>query len=245
MESPVIRGWEALERRFKKQAISDDCIYLPNSEPEVPVDHLFIAMEPSLGRWARGRTDVDRIKNAHQKIGQGFRNFLYSFEDFLLHFAIRRFLCASGNSYHLTDVSKGAMTVSEAAIEREGRYQRWLQLLRDEIELVSHSASKVWTIGRAPFDFLQKHGLQPDSCILHYSSQASRSRRLAIVGREDEFAEFKRRPWRDKILSTAQAVLVENEVSQELRRSTMERLYRASFTESRQALLFTYKCSLA
>ena len=86
MESPVIRGWKALERRFKKQAISDDCIYLPNSEPEVPVDHLFIAMEPSLGRWARGRTDVDRIRNAHQKIGQGFRNFLYSFEDFLLHF---------------------------------------------------------------------------------------------------------------------------------------------------------------
>jgi hypothetical protein len=85
-----------LEREFAAAAAVDGDVYLPNFTPAGPVDAVLIGMEPSLGRWARTAAE------AAPKIAAGFRNFMWSPEDFILHYAVRRSLCSAGGTYHVT-----------------------------------------------------------------------------------------------------------------------------------------------
>src|SRR5699024_7817782 len=104
----------------------DGDVYLPNIEPVGPVQNILICMEPSLGRWASsGNEAINKVKS-------GFRNFLYSMEDFILHYCVRRFLCENNASYHVTDISKGAMLIEKANTHRNERYGRWFSLLQEE-----------------------------------------------------------------------------------------------------------------
>jgi len=97
-----------LEQEFAAAAAVDGDVYLPNFTPSGPVDAVLIGMEPSLGWWARTPAE------AAAKIAAGFRNFMWSPEDFILHYAARRSLCSAAETYHVTDISKGAMTVKNA-----------------------------------------------------------------------------------------------------------------------------------
>lgn len=109
--------YAALEREFKRQVGKDNkelgikSRFLPNISPEGPVDFVLIAQEPSLGGANIGK--------AGEKIKQGDRNFSGSFEDFILHFCIREYLCQGGKGYHLTDLAKGAMAVKVAESQRQ------------------------------------------------------------------------------------------------------------------------------
>ena len=93
---------------MKALAESEGDVFLPNTEPEGPVQYVLICMEPSLGRWARSADE------ARSKVEAGFRNFLFSMEDFILHFCARLYLCKPKERYHITDLSKGAMLVKRA-----------------------------------------------------------------------------------------------------------------------------------
>jgi hypothetical protein len=94
-------AYRELEQRMKSLAETDGDIYLPNAEPDGPVDYVVICMEPSLGRWARSPD------HARARVKAGFRNFLSSLEDFILHYSVRHYLCGPGQRYHMTDLSKG------------------------------------------------------------------------------------------------------------------------------------------
>src|SRR5262245_65519828 len=96
-------AYRDLEERMRARAVADGDIFLPNPEPEGPVHYVLICMEPSLGRWARSADE------ARSKVNAGFRNFVSSIEDFILHFSIRRSLCRPERRWHITDLSKGAM----------------------------------------------------------------------------------------------------------------------------------------
>ena len=53
-------AYSALEDDFRRRVEGDKhsgmkCIFLPNVEPTAPVDYVLVGMEPSLGRWARGK----------------------------------------------------------------------------------------------------------------------------------------------------------------------------------------------
>jgi len=98
---------------------ADGDVYLPNAEPEGPVDYVLICMEPSLGRWAPSADD------ARAKVWAGFRNFLASIETAILHYCVQRYLCDATQKYHITDFSKGAMLVQRAGTKRAERYDRW------------------------------------------------------------------------------------------------------------------------
>ena len=128
-----------LERLFKDQVERDKVraiervvqgwgVYLPCEEPKNQVDYIVVGMEPSFG-WA------DSIENAKKKIAGGFRNFGRPINDTeqlaLFMLSIERFLCQPGETYHLTDVSKGAMPVTVAALDRDRRYKEWYPLLLD------------------------------------------------------------------------------------------------------------------
>ena len=166
-----------LEQQFAAAAEFDGNVYLPNFTPSGPVDAVLIGMEPSLGRWARTPAE------AASKIAAGFRNFMWSPEDFILHYAARRFLCSAGGTYHITDISKGAMTVKRAHIDRRARYARWAILLKDEIRLVAKPGAHIIAIGKAVYRFLERNGFDGGIVsIMHYSAQANAARNAAVVG---------------------------------------------------------------
>src|SRR5215831_14709160 len=98
-------------------------------------------MEPSLGRWAR------TADQARSRVEAGFRNFLSSIEDFILHFCVRRYLCGSEQRYHITDLSKGAMLVNRAGLARRQRYDRWYALLQEELDLCATPRAGIVAVG--------------------------------------------------------------------------------------------------
>lgn len=230
-------AYRALEDRFRTRAEADGDVYIPNPEPEGPTDYIFVCMEPSLGRWADSDPEKGRAR-----VEQGIRNFLYSMEDYILDFAARHYLCGSDESYHVTDISKGAMPTDRAGEEREDRYNRWYPLLREELDLLATEKSRIIAVGKAPYDYLSRKPVElPLTRILHYSSQAARARNKAVEGREDRFRAFEGSVTHADLLDTAEEVLRDASVPDWVHEETVSRLNRRELTTSRQKLLFIYK----
>jgi hypothetical protein len=232
------RRFQELEQKFAAAAESDGDVYLPNFTPSGPVDAVLIGMEPSLGRWARTPAA------AAERIGAGFRNFMWSPEDFILHWAARRSLCPGG-TYHVTDVSKGAMPVRKANIDRRARYARWTALLQEEIALVAKPNARIVAIG-GQVGRLLKRNLAPReaTCVMHHGAWAS-ARDAEVEGREAEFRDFADTLSMQDILDVASAVLRENSIPAPLSAETFARLRKAPLSESRKKLAFIYSRAFA
>jgi hypothetical protein len=210
-------------------------IFLPNPEPQGPVDYVLICMEPSLGRWANSAAE------ARSKVNRGFRNFVSSFEDFILHFCARRYLCLPGQRYHVTDLAKGAMLVSEARATRDERYERWFPLLEEELNLIARRDAGIIAVGTRVAEELERRRLsRPFIRVIHYSGQAARARKAAIAGQEAKFEAFKSTVTLEDVLNEAESVLVQAQLSPEYRARTLARLARKNLTESRLQLMFHY-----
>ena len=186
-------AYHNLERLFEAQVDRDKAhaierivqgwgVYLPCVEPESLVNYVIVGMEPSFG-WAK------TIEDARNKIQKGFRNFSLTGRELsgeesdtlsLFLLSIDRFLLQPGQRCHLTDVSKGAMPVAVAALDRDRRYEEWYPLLLEEIAIVGKPGAPVIAIGKQVEAFLQGHDLQretgrPLHAVPHYSMQASAS----------------------------------------------------------------------
>lgn len=229
-------AYRMLEKRMKALAEADRDVFLPNPEPEGPVDYVFICMEPSLGRWARS-ADQGRAK-----VESGFRNFLPSDDVALLHFSIRRYLCRSDEHYHLTDFSKGAMLVHRAGLTRVQRYERWYELLEEELDLVAMPTARIFAVGRHVAEQLKRRGFRrPITSVIHYSSQAGLARSQGIKGHEERFQNFSASVSLDDVVAVAKDVLASARVPDGIRDETMTLLKRLQFTPSRRKLIFNYK----
>jgi len=163
-------------------------------------------------------------------------------EDFLLHYAAVEYLCQPGEHYHITDVSKGAMLVRDAKRGRGDRYERWYQLLLEELALVAAPEATVVAVGKPVSDFLESRGF-PRSVtrVLHYSGQAGRARHDSIIGHESEFDIFRQNISQDDVLRVAKQVLDRTGLPLSFRSATYERLTRVPLTNSRKQLLFSYR----
>lgn len=232
--------YATLERAFRRQTDDEGSVYYPVVEPRGPVDYVAVCMEPSLKGGFKGADD------ARTKIALGYRNFVTSFEDFLLQYALREFLCAPGETYHITDISKGAMTVREAGKGREARYQRWASLLQRELELVLKSGAPVIAVGNQVHRFLQRSGVPGlvESPLMHYSPQTVPSRPRLIEGRLDEFAEFQDAVRKENVQQVADGILNEAEIPPEFAEIARSRLRRGDLTAHRSMLLFGYRDAL-
>ena len=229
-----------LEARFAAAAALDGDVYLPNFTPFAPVDAVVIGMEPSLGWWA------PTPAAATSKIAAGFRNFMWSPEDFILHYAARRFLCPEGGTYHITDVSKGATTVAKAEIDRSARYARWVALLREEIDLTAKPNAPLVALGREVRSLLAQSGVGRNvASVMHYSAQASNSRNVAVEGREPDFRAFADTLSMKDILEVASDLLREKFVPDALSGETLARLRKATLSDSRKKLAFIYSTAFA
>jgi len=233
-------AYHDLEDRFRALAEADGDIYLPNVEPSGPVRYVFIAMEPSLGRWAKSDAQV-----AREKVEAGFRNFVADEvgDVVLLHHAIRQYL--GTESYHITDFSKGAMLVKHATRDRKKRYDDWYPLLMAELKLVGPEA-QIFAIGKEVAEHLRQRGFQRKfNTLLHYSALAQRARNAAISGHEIEFEAFRRAVPLADVRATAEKVL--EPVPAWLREKTLRAPWLAQKTElepQQLKLLFAYKVAL-
>jgi len=220
---------------MKALAESEGNVFLPNIEPEGPVQYVLICMEPSLGRWARSKDE------ARSKVEAGFRNFLFSTEDFILHFCARRYLCKPEERYHITDLSKGAMRVEGASHARAERYDRWFPLLLEEIDLVAHPNAGIVTVGKVVSGYLgQRDFRRPFTPVIHYSGQAGPARNRGIAGREASFLSFMESVSREDVVATAEEVLKASLVPASIADDTLARLARSQLTTSRKKLIFNY-----
>ena len=181
-------AYSMLEEEFremvqKDRALGLKCIYLPNIEPEGPVDYILVGMEPSLGGYAKN------LENAQQKIDMGFRNFCGVWT---LHYPVRNYLCRDGESYYVTDLAQGAMlTTSPGAGDRE-KYERWYSLFEKELGLVAKSGAKIISIGDRVGQFLSRKNLPGHAgTIPHYSAQAVGNWGKEITCLKAEWGEFK------------------------------------------------------
>jgi hypothetical protein len=227
-------AYRALEEKMRLRAESDGDIFLSNPEPKGPVQHVLICMEPSLG----GRSE----REFRSWVEEGARNFLNSIEDFLLHFSVRQYLCESEERYHITDVSKGAMPVERAGEDRAERYDRWYDLLKEELDLVATSDANIFAVGNAVSEFLEDRGFERAfTRILHYSPQAARARNAGIEGHENQFERFRETVRLEDMISTARDVFEASTVPDQFREETLSRLKNRELTPSRKKLLFNYK----
>jgi hypothetical protein len=229
-------AYRELEAQMKVLAEADGDVFLPNPEPLGPVEYVFICMEPSLGRWARSADE------AKAKVEAGFRNFLSSIEDFILHFCIQQYLCAPTQRYYMTDLSKGAMLVARAGVARSQRYDRWYRLLVEELDLVATSGAGIFAVGNAVAQQLERRAFpRPFTQVIHYSGLAARARAAGIVGHEDSFEMFRSSVSLARVLATAEDVLMASAAPAKSRDETLARLAKSQLSASWQQLIFNYK----
>lgn len=227
-------AYRALEDRMKALAEAQGGVFLPNPRPEGSVHYVFVCMEPSLGGRSADETRA--------RVRAGDLNFLSSIEDFILHFAVRRYLCKPTERYHITDLSKGAMSVQSARSARIERYNAWFPLLKAEIDLVASPSARIVAVGADAYKYLEQAGLgRPLTRVLHYSGQAARARARAIRGREESFQAFRDSVSLADVLGTAGDVLAAAGVPTAIRDETLRRLRARQLTSSRQQLVFHYK----
>jgi len=229
-------AYRKLEERMKARAEADGDVFLPNPELLGPAHYVLICMEPSLGRWAR------TADQARSTVEAGFRNFLFSIEDFILHFCVRRYLCESEQRYHITDLSKGAMLVNRAGRERIERYNRWYPLLLEELDLCATASAGIVAVGNVVSQYLTRPDFpRPFTPVIHYSSLAGPARSAGVAGREDSFQAFRGSVSLEDVVATAEAALKAAHVPSAIRDETLLRLAKSQLTTSRQQLIFNYK----
>ena len=232
----------ALEKKFCQQ-VEDDrekhgivSSFVHNIEPQGPVDFVLVAMEPSLGV----RQKKDEYPEDSSQIE---RNFCWSTEDFILHFCIREYLCQAGQTYHLTDLSKGGMAVRKAKENPRPKYERWYPLLKKELQLVAKPGeTRIIAIGNVVRDFLRgKHLCESLETILHYAPTAAGHRNRKIQPWKESFPKF---------CEGFDGSTFEKSVVEVLKEAKMESYIdhrlkvpgnKSKLTESRMKLIFYYK----
>ena len=213
-------------------------IYLPNVDPNENVDYIFITMEPSFGKWARTE------KNAKEMINKGFRNFLWSKDDFIFHFSIYYFL---SKNYYITDISKVAVLTTTANETRGDVYQLWTKHLLREIDIIGGKGSKIFYVGNIVEKYLKNEIRDKHMAgkIIHYSVNAGKKRKEARKQDPDAYTKFftekKEIISEEKIFEFAENLLRDSIDNDNLINSILERLKKNTFlTESRKELMFTY-----
>ncbi len=235
IEDFFVSQYASVEQGFLRLAGFDGAVYVPNPEPAGPVDFIFIAMEPSLGRWGRDR------EGAEGWVGRGFRNFLLSIYDFIMHYSIREFLCRSGETYQVTDISKGAMLVRDAKKDRERRWRKWYPSLLKEIKLLEKPGTKIIAVGGDVERFLRRMGFAKiDERICHFSIEARGCWKRIVLSKEDEYNAFCRLIDFHDILRVAEQAMIKAKMSQDMRKTILQSLP-FELSDAHKWLLFSCK----
>jgi len=232
------KAYNQLEVKLRDLAKKNDDIYIPNIVPRSLADYILICMEPSLGGWAKNREE------AENKLRGGFTNFLDGYNVMILHYAIRNYLCKNGQSYHITDLAKGAMLVKDANINRIERYTNWYPLLLEEINLVGTADVKVFTVGTAVTSFVESQDFPREiTPLIHSSPLAAKHWNTIVQQHKATFEAFQNTVSHEDILNNAEEVIKSSGVSNIIRDRILSNLRKRSLTLPWLKLMFNYKVS--
>ena len=213
-----------------------------NIQPDGPVDFILIAQEPSRSCIPPGRPrDWAGVKS------RGNRNFCDSIYDFIFHYCLRNYLCQDGQTYYLTDLSKGAMPVEKAKSAKSQRYKRWYPLLLEELNLVAEPGkTQVIAIGATVRDFLRRRDKRDEfggiDWVVHYSRAANGDKAKKVEPHLSEFSKFSETLSFDDILTTADHVLRGAGYGEALLQEKLQELCEGSrLTNVRKKSHFCYK----
>ena len=172
------------------------------------------------------------------------RNFCGSIYDFIFHYCIRNYLCKEDQTYYLTDLSKGAMSVKQATATSRETYKRWYPLLVEELNLMAKSeGTHIIAIGRKVQTFLRKRTeFERIDWVSHYSRNATPYKIKAIQPCINEFPGFAETLNFDDVLNTTEDVLNRAGYSEASREDKHRKLLKgARFTNARKKSVFCYK----
>lgn len=235
--SKIERQTNEMIARIKIRHPDCKAVYLPNYIPRDKVENIFIAMEPSFGRWSKGNESF-----AKEKISNGFKNFLSSAEDFCLHYSITNFL---SDSYYVTDISKAAMTTANANKIRDEIYPECIGLLKEEIKEMSKPRCQVYFIGQKVEQWLS--GEMNGKYILHYSGNASNKRNEKAKEYPEEYNDFSGKLRETDFLEFIDGKLMNSGIGMAIAKEIFGKFFKkiklqpnSVLTDSRKKLIFTY-----
>jgi hypothetical protein len=122
------------------------------------------------------------------------------------------------------------MTVKDANRDRRSRYERWLPLLRQELDLLSHPETRVIAVGKQVAAFLIEHDINPATTLLHYSSQAARSRNQFVETRMVEYGRFAETVGHGQVMKSFEQVTDHADLAPRFCREAEQRLNRTGMT---------------
>ncbi len=224
-------------REIKEKEPTCQLAYLENTIPKGKAKYIFITMEPSFGPWAKNEI------HAEQMLKRGYRNFLWSTEDFLFRYAISTYL---SDNYYITDISKIAMAVENANRMRDFVYPKWISHLKEEISLVGSDDCRVFFVGNIVRDSLTRvfPASKVAGTIIHYSGQAGSKRKAMTIEYPEDYAHFLTHESisKDKIVALASHLLSESKMEAGLANDILARLTTKEniLSPSRVQLLFCY-----
>ncbi len=225
----------SIKDSIKSKDPNCDIVYLPNLTPKSHVDFIFVAMEPSFGAWANNEDE------AQEKIDSGFRNFIDSWDVMAFHYCISNYL---SKSYYITDISKAAMKVRDATINRDWIYIKWKDLLNEEIDIIASCNCKLIPVGDKANDFISEHlsKYRILNKILHYSVTAAKYRKNEPVAYPTHYVDFKNTINEKLFMMNVKNIIKEYEIPESTLKGIKKGLERnePSLTESRKQLMFTY-----
>jgi hypothetical protein len=230
------QAYNEIELRMEDLAKRNGDIYVPNIVPHGPVDYIFICMEPSLGEWARTPDE------AENRLKGGFRNFLDGYNLMILRYAIQNYLCKNNQRYHITDLSKGAMLVKDAGVDRIARYKNWYPLLLEEIDLVTSPNARVFAVGTHVARFLESQKFPREvTLLIHYSGNTVSHWNRVLQEHEEDFKLFQGTVTHEDFLDNAKDVIESSRVPYAISERALGRLRKGNLTLSRLKLMFNYK----
>jgi len=237
-----MKNLKDLENDFYKMVIGDSKIdqiqsfYMPNPPICTKPKFCLIGMEPSLKWMEIEERQVENPSSFPEKLRFERMNFLFSEEDFILHYCACYFLCKGEYKYYVTDISKGAMLTKNAGKQRTERYQRWLPLLKEEMQILGNPI--IISIGKAPAEFLQKNEVKTQDSIMHYSSQNSGRFKLDYTAFEDkeslQHIHHELRAFSIKLLEHLQ-------FPSELLNKKVDRIFQDGLTDWKKGIYLHYK----
>ena len=213
-------AYSSLEQEFREQVIKDrcrgiECYYLPCVKPENKVDYIFVGMEPSSG-------GVASVEEGEERVREGKADnfglcapppYDTSYPLGLFKLSFDRFLSQPGETYYMTDVSKGAMLVKNAANNRKQRFEHWYPLLQEEIGIVGKPGATIIAIGKVVQELLKRKTRHHVDRVLHYSPVANAHRKREAKNDCEGFEAFQEKEFGEggrwaKVLNTSEKHLI-------------------------------------
>ena len=152
---------------------------------EPPYTYLFVAMEPS-GNWLKTEAE------GRSKVSEGYVNFATQLNDYILVFAIQKYLLREGEGFYITDLGKCSMPPGDVCERTRGRrYELCLPWLIQEYGAARSKC--IISIGKKAAEYLRGREYFRDKrveTIMHYSNAAIPARAKFVDKHREEYLSF-------------------------------------------------------